>query len=376
MQMCLGATYSWSIYVAALREQTGVLQGTVQVPFTLFYLFFSITMIFSGSLVAKLGPQICAVSGGFLFGSGWLLASLGKISFGWTIAGIGIIGGIGVGLAYVVPITTCMLWFPKHRGLVTGAAVAGFGGGAALVSLVAGYLMGNLSMTPFQAFAILGLSFVVLICSAGWTMINPPSVTPEAQHLLPLRRLFRQPVFAVLYGGMFLGLAAGFTINANLKDLGPQGLMKTGIAAVSIFAIANALGRVVWGTLIDRLSCAAATSGNLLSQALVLFLSLWLLRHPKGFLVFAFLTGFNYGGVLVLYVSSVAHIWGSGRVGQVYGWIFSSNILAAIFPMFAGYIYDLTGSFQLVLWGVSALLLLMASCMWRGRKMLEPLPSE
>ena len=60
----------------------------------------------------------------------------GNIHFSFTVLGIGLLGGVGVGFAYLVPIATCILWFPRHRGLVTGIAVAGFGGGAALIAQV------------------------------------------------------------------------------------------------------------------------------------------------------------------------------------------------------------------------------------------------
>lgn len=77
MQMCLGATYSWSVFVKPLRELTGVSQGLAQLPFSVFYFAFPATMIFSGTFLRILGPRGCAMTGGVLFGSGWLVASLG-----------------------------------------------------------------------------------------------------------------------------------------------------------------------------------------------------------------------------------------------------------------------------------------------------------
>jgi OFA family oxalate/formate antiporter-like MFS transporter len=99
MQMCLGATYSWSVYVQPLKKITGLLQGPVQLPFTVFYFAFPATMIFAGMWLPRLGPRRCAVTGGILFGSGWLVAGFGGLHFGLTIVGIGLLAGIGVGLA-------------------------------------------------------------------------------------------------------------------------------------------------------------------------------------------------------------------------------------------------------------------------------------
>ncbi|MGD8369109.1 MAG: hypothetical protein PVG78_15835 [Desulfobacterales bacterium] len=108
MQMCLGATYSWSVYVEPLRALTGLKQGPVQAPFSVFYFAFPATMILSGTVLARTGPRVCAVGGGILFGSGWLLASLGRHHFLLTTAGIGLVAGMGVGFAYIVPIATCI----------------------------------------------------------------------------------------------------------------------------------------------------------------------------------------------------------------------------------------------------------------------------
>ena len=125
MQMCLGATYAWSVFVLPLKQTTGILQGTAQLPFSLFYFAFPATMIVTGTLLPRIGPRRCAMIGGLLFGGGWMLAALGNLHFTFTILGIGLMAGIGVGCAYIVPIATCVRWFPRHKGLVTGVAVAG-----------------------------------------------------------------------------------------------------------------------------------------------------------------------------------------------------------------------------------------------------------
>lgn len=156
MQMCPGATYSWSIYVQPIRELTGILQGSSQLPFSLFYFTFPITMIMAGQVLPRLGPRRSAILGGVLFGTGWLLAGLGHQHFLYTILGIGLLAGIGAGFAYIVPIATCIRWFPERQGLVTGIAVAGFGGGAAAVSQVGGLLMNSLAPSPFTTFAAFG----------------------------------------------------------------------------------------------------------------------------------------------------------------------------------------------------------------------------
>ncbi|MFO7913799.1 MAG: MFS transporter, partial [Desulfotignum sp.] len=213
MQVCLGATYSWSVYVQPLKTLTGLAQGPVQVPFTVFYFVFPLTMMIAGGFLPRIGPRISAMTGGLLFGGGWLLAGLGSHSFVFTILGIGVLAGIGAGMAYIVPIAVCIRWFPRSKGLVTGIAVAGFGGGAAMVSQVGGVLTTTLGYTPFQTFYVFGTLFLCLVVLAGSVMQFPET----AQTIAPLSSLRPGQVmghasFQLLYLAMFMGLAAGFAV--------------------------------------------------------------------------------------------------------------------------------------------------------------------
>ncbi|RPH51494.1 MAG: MFS transporter [Desulfobacteraceae bacterium] len=356
MQMCLGATYSWSVYVAPLKELTGLLQGPVQLPFSVFYFAFPFTMIFSGYVLKLFGPALCAVSGGILFGGGWILAGFGNNHFAFTITGIGLMGGFGAGLAYIVPIATCIRWFPEHKGLVTGLSVAGFGGGAAVVSQAAGMMINSMGKSPFEAFTLFGMTFLMLVSIAGSVMKNPPDAETRNEKRLPPSGIVACGNFRILYFAMFTALAAGFAVNANLKQLFDGVSINAGIAAVSVFAVANALGRILWGMVFDRVRASSIIQANLVCQATLLFCSFFILRSEAGLLLFAFISGFNYGGVLVLYASTTARIWGVRHVGQVYGLLFSANIPAAISPIIAGYGYDYLGSFTFPL-AVSGLLL-------------------
>jgi len=360
MQLCLGATYSWAVFVAPLKELTGLGQGPVQAPFTVFYVAFPAMTVAAGALLARLGPRRMAALGGLLFGGGWALAGLGEGRFSLTILGVGLLGGVGVGFAYLVPIATCILWFPRHKGLVTGVAVAGFGGGAALIARFADLLMSREGVGPFEALRWLGLAFLVLVPLAGSLMRRPDSVVQAGPQPEPLRRVLGQPRFHLLYLAMFAGLTAGLAVNANLKELVPHIDVRSGVAAVGWFAVANAAGRIAWGWLFDRVSSRTAIALNLLIQAALMLGAPWLLSGPAALAPFAFLAGFNYGGVLVLYASTTARCWGADRVGGIYGWLFSANIPAALAPALAGWAYDRWASFTVPLEGIGALLIVAA----------------
>jgi MFS transporter, OFA family, oxalate/formate antiporter len=160
---------------------------------------------------------------------------------------------------------------------------------------------------------------------------------------------------------MIVALAAGFSVNANMKELLPAGSVSAGVMGVSLFALANAAGRIVWGALFDRTSPIVAVRANLLAQAVVLGASPVLLTSEAGFMMLAIAAGFNYGGVLVVYAATVTHVWGAERVGQVYGMLFSANILASPAPMLAGLWYDARGEFAWAFMIVALLLIFSAA---------------
>lgn len=345
MQLCLGATYSWSVYVKPLKDIGVLSQSQAQLPFSVFYFVFPATMIFAGYFLKRFGPRVSTITGGALFGSGWIISFFGQYTFSFTILGNGVIAGVGAGIAYIVPIATCIKWFPKNKGLVTGFAVAGFGGGAALVSQVAGGLLKTFS--PFSIFLFLGIVFICLILLASIFMVNPGEEKSMSVDTFSGQNftLFKNRTFVILYFGMFAGLSAGFGVNANLKEIYSTSTISVGVMGVSLFAISNALGRIIWGFLFDKAKSSVILASNLLFQGGLLVCSKFILNSDLGFLIFASIVGFNYGGVLVLYAGTVSRVWGAKNMGNVYGILFSSNIPGAIAPIFAGFIYDLSGAF-------------------------------
>jgi OFA family oxalate/formate antiporter-like MFS transporter len=202
-------------------------------------------------------------------------------------------------------------------------------------------------------------------------MKNPPGAKSGHERALSGSGVISEKRFRILYFAMFTGLVAGFAVNANLKQLYAGNNIGEGVAAVSVFAVANALGRVAWGMIFDRARASIVIQVNLIGQALILFCSFYILRSDAGLLIFAFLTGFSYGGVLVLYASTSARLWGSLNVGQIYSLLFSANIPAAISPILAGYGYDYLGSFTFPLILSAILLVLAAFIVGKQRNLLD-----
>jgi OFA family oxalate/formate antiporter-like MFS transporter len=372
IQLCLGATYSWSIFVSPLRDLTGLSQARAQLPFSVFYFAFPTTVAIAGTLLLpRLGPRRSACLGGALFGCGWMIGSLGRIHFALTILGNGLVAGVGAGVAYLVPIAVAIQWFPRHKGLVTGIAVAGFGGGAALVGNIGGYLLGPALWPVFDVFAVFGSAFLMLTVLAGSNLRDAPGRERRGPPRISAIETAGRRDFRILYVAMLSGLAAGFAVNANLRELHTRAGIEIGVAAVSLFAVANAGGRIVYGWIIDRIGPSRTIRLNLLLQAAVLVSALRLVSHEAGFLIVASLVGLNYGGVNVVHAASVSRIWGADRFAPVYGLLFSANIAAALSPVLAGSCYDRFENFDLALGGLAFLLVVAALLVRRNRSVLD-----
>ncbi len=375
MQLCLGATYSWAVFVAPVRRAVGLSQAAAQLPFTVFYYVFPLTMTALATAPRRPSPHHAAVLGGIVFGLAWVLAGSGPMSSGWLSATIGVAGGIGVGLAYLVPIATAMAWFPNHRALVTGVAVAGFGGGAALLGRLADSAMGPCQWSAPQTLRAMGVMFLAIVPLAGCAMRPPPQEVArshEPRSRAPARDVVGSAAFQLLALTFTAGLSAGLAVNGNLRQLGNAAA--DAVWLVPLFALGNAAGRIGWGALADRFSPGPMLAANLGAWSLLLATGTIWTASPTALGVFAGLAGVLYGGVLVTHPAAVAGRWGQPELMRVYGWLAAVHVIAAWAPSAAGWIYDRTGTFRLSFLFLAAFTALAAWAAWRQRGVLRPGP--
>ena len=175
IQLALGALYAWSVFTPSLVE-AGWTKAQTQAVFATGLAVFAIVMVIAGRILPKTGPRNLAIAGGVVLGLGYFLAGiLAPTNFWVLLICLGVIGGAGIGLAYVVPIAVGMRWFPDKKGLITGLAVAGFGFGAMLWVKLAGS-WGNMIdiMGLGPTYAIYGVIFLLMVVIGGLWMVFPP----------------------------------------------------------------------------------------------------------------------------------------------------------------------------------------------------------
>ncbi len=172
MQMALGAVYAWSVFRVPLAKQFHWSISQVTLTFTICVFVVGFACFFGGLWLNKKGPRVVALTGGFLYGLGVFLASFSANKLWWLYLSYGLIGGIGLGFGYIVPVAVLVKWFPDRRGLITGIAVGGFGAGALVTAPVAVRLIAAVGV--LHTFAYLGIAYLIITMAAGYFMQSPP----------------------------------------------------------------------------------------------------------------------------------------------------------------------------------------------------------
>ncbi|MFO7729148.1 MAG: MFS transporter, partial [Spirochaetia bacterium] len=316
--------------------------------FGLIIAVFSLAMIPAGRSLKKHGPRKTAAFGAVLFGGGYLLASMAGGNYLLTLLSLGVLTGTGIGFVYICPLTVGMQWFPEKKGLVTGVSVAGFGGGAVVVSSVASYLLEQPNIYILDVFRTLGIA-LGLLAFVGALLLSTPDhkAAKSAASRGDLKSILFSREFLIVALGMFGGTFAGLLIVGNLKPL----LLASNVPefqatlAVSLFAVGNATGRVVWGNLFDRFGPRHTITVSLASLGVGLLLLMLPLPSPL-LLVVVLLVGTGFGSCFTIYALSTESMFGIDAFSTVYPMVFLGyGVAALIGPVVGGMIADSAGSF-------------------------------
>ncbi len=387
IQLCLGAIYAWSVFTPKLTDPSGVYQFTANQAANIFSVglfVFAVVMVVSGRKLNTMGPQKLTIFGGITLGLGYVLGGLLGNSYIAQLICIGVIGGAGIGMAYVVPIAVGVKWFPDKKGMVNGLAVAGFGFGATIWVKWAGSwgggLLNNLSIAGLDGvksvFLLYGIIFAVLVIAGSIVMKDPPEgwlpegYTPpevanggaatngtvdfESGEMLRTPQyymIFCVFLFSALAGLMVIYCIKLFGIDAltytelgslDASTAGFESAVKTASAtagtAMALYAIMNGLGRIIWGTVSDKIGRKVAIFLMCLFQGIIMLVFYKLGASPAGLIIGASIIGFNFGGNFALFPSITADFFGTKTVGKNYGIVFLAYGVAGLAgPKIAGF---------------------------------------
>ncbi len=346
-QTALGGIYAWSAFVPPLTKHYGLSSARCSLLFGVMIATFTITTIPAGRLLLRFGPRPIASMGALLFAAGYVIASYSEGSFPLLLLGLGAVSGSGIGLSYVCPLSVGMAWFPRHRGLVTGVAVAGFGMGAIVLSALAEQML--LHQDVLVVLRHVGLILGALaLCGALCLGLPSSGIATSADQGDDSSPRLRSLRFTLICLGMFSGTFAGLLIAGHLVPLSQYLGRSPSQATMGIwlFAIGNTCGRLGWGGIHDLLGARRTILCSLASLAIALVL---LLILPYGALVpvLTIAIGLGFGACFVVYAAAVADIFGPAALPRLYPICFVGYGLAALSgPTIGGWIKDTHGSYM------------------------------
>ena len=358
MQIALGAVYAWSVFRVPLSKQFGWSISEVTLTFTISIFVLGFAAFFGGLWLNRKGPRIVALTGGALYGLGVFLASFSH-SLSWLYLSYGVIGGIGLGLGYIVPVAVLVKWFPDRRGLITGIAVGGFGAGALITAPVATRLIQSVGV--LSTFAYLGVAYLVVTIISGAFMQNPPDgwkpegwsptasqTSQRAGHDFVLSEALKTWQWYALWLLLFLNTCAGISVISQEAPIfqeltGASAIVAAGM--VGLASIGNAVGRVFWAWVSDLITRRATFAVMFILQVL-LFWFLPSIATVSLMTIVTFVVLMCYGGGFGTMPAFAADYFGPKNVGPIYGLMLTAwSFASAVGPLFIAHMRETAGSY-------------------------------
>src|SRR5437868_5844199 len=250
VHVCIGSVYAWSTFNRPIQALFPGSPWWFSPPYTTFttaLVLLGLSAAFGGPWVERRGPRAAATASALFFGSGLIIGGIGlalKQSV-LVFMGMGVIGGIGCGLGYISPVSTLVKWFPDRRGMATGMAIMGFGGGAFLASYLNAYFIGLMGVA--RTVIALGAAYFVIMMIGARILRRPPAgwapegwIRPSKTHPMMTDRsltrnhALRTPQFYLLWGVLFINVTAGIGILAQASPMMQDMFQKTALQAAAV----------------------------------------------------------------------------------------------------------------------------------------------
>ena len=362
MTLTYGAMYTFSVFFEPLLDDFGWTRAMTSGAFSMFMVFHGFLYIITGRLNDRFGPRVLLTICGFFLGLGYLL--MAQISAIWHLYLVyGVIISIGVSGAFVPIVSTIARWFVKRRALMTGIVVSGVGVGTMAIPKIASWLIYSYGWR--DSYVIVGAVIMVVLMLVAQFLRRDPrqvglvpygedevdsglGVEPSGESGFSLSSAIRTRQFWLLciaWSGFLYCIQVimvHVVIYARGLDISPANAANI-MLIIGLFSI---FGRLSVGSVADRFGIKRTLITGMAVLAITLF---WLagVREIWAVYLFAFVFGFTYGGLVPLSSPMVAELFGLRAHGAILGVItFSATVGGALGPVVAGYMYDVTGSYQ------------------------------
>ena len=373
IHLCIGQAYAFSVFKLPLTKAIGITQSgpddwtqkQLAWAFTIAIVFLGLSAAVFGKWLERAGPRKSGVVAAICWSLGFFISALAvQLHNIWLLyLGYGVIGGCGLGLGYITPVSTLVKWFPDRRGLATGMAIMGFGGGAMIASPLSQALMEHFksatSVGVIPTFLVMGALYLVAMLAgaflfrvpadnwkpAGW---SPPTsaTTLITKGQVHVSKAVATPQFWLLWVMLFLNVTAGIGV---LEQAAPMiqemfdGKVAAAAAAgfVGLLSLFNMGGRFFWSSLSDRIG-RKATYAAFFTLGPVLYVLIPMTGRMGSvtlFVIVAALVITMYGGGFATIPAYLADLFGSQFVGAIHGRLLTAwSAAGAAGPILVNYI--------------------------------------
>jgi MFS family permease len=369
IHLAIGQVYAWSVFKPPLEESLGLTGTQSALPFQLGIVMLGLSAAFGGTIVERKGPRWAMFVSMTCFSSGFLISALGAVTgqYWLVVFGYGFVGGIGLGIGYISPVSTLIKWFPDRPGMATGIAIMGFGGGALIASPWSSRMLGAFGTSTdgiAASFAVHGVVYAVFMTvgvllvrvpAEGW---QPAGYRPEAAPAgamittanVSASNALRTPQFWLLWIVLCFNVTAGIGILEKaapmIRDFFAETSAPVGVAAaagfVALLSLANMVGRFVWSStsdLIGRKNIYRVYLG--VGALLYLLIALTGSSSKLVVILSAMVILSFYGGGFATIPAYLKDLFGTFQVGAIHGRLLTAWSTAGVLgPLIVNAIAD------------------------------------
>ncbi|WP_010282934.1 L-lactate MFS transporter [Bacillus timonensis] len=364
IHLSIGSVYAWSVFTKPLQTEFGWDLTDISMTFSIAILFLGLSAAFLGHFVEKYGPRASGILAAIFFGVGitgsGLAINLESLPLLYLFYGA--LGGIGLGVGYITPVSTLVKWFPDRRGMATGLAIMGFG----FASLISSPIMQKLivSVGIANTFYILGVSYFIIMILAS-LYLEPPKegwlpagfkekVSSGAKKLkqdlsqLTANQAIKTKRFYYLWLMLFINTTCGIAIISIASPLAQESIGLTAVAAAALVGVLgafNGLGRIGWASISDFIGRPNTYTTYFVIQVIA-FPLLPNVSNPVLFQILLAVIYTCYGGGFAAIPAYIGDLFGTKQLGAIHGYILTAWAAAGLAgPLFTSWIRDTTGSY-------------------------------
>ena len=345
IHISIGSVYAYSVMTNPVKDIFDVDGSVIKWAFKIAILLLGLSAAFLGRWIEKVGPKVSGTTAGIFYGVGILGSGLAVQIESLTLFYIcyGVIGGIGLGIGYITPVSTLVKWFPDRRGLATGMAIMGFGFAALIFGPVMQSLFDTVGVS--NAFYVLGVIYMILILSSARYIEKPPEgYLPEGFKPgegkkikadisnIDANESLKTSRFYYIWIMMFINIACGIAIISAASPMMQEKLNYTPMeaaAVVGLIGVFNGLGRIIWSTLSDYLG-RANTYIVFFAFQILAFYFLPKIGMELTFLIVLFTVITMYGGGFATLPAFLGDLFGTKQLGAIHGMVLTAWALAGV----------------------------------------------